>query len=235
MQAAPTAPERLAHVMKAQHYAALMLTTSLTAAGARSPQSASITSDSAPAEARSQRSTEEAVAAASDAAGDRPPDAGGQLAAPQALSNTSTAVTSAPADTAAAAAAVEFTNGLAVSDVLPSQLLDWAHWQPTAALLAALAAASGKLNNSNSSGYDTLQAPPQLSTAARGAGEAQGLGSAALQVPELLLAHLQLLAGSLRESGQHLQALPVLQLARLVATVALNSQVKNDQSSINLL
>lgn len=222
--------------MKAQHYAALMLTTSLTAAGARSPQSASITSDSAPAEARSQRSTEEAVAAASDAAGDRPPDVGGQLAAPQALSNTSTAVTSAPADTAAAAAAaVELTNGLAVSDVLPSQLLDWAHWQPTAALLVALAAASGKFNNSNSSGYDTLQPPQQLSTAARGAGEAQGLGSAALQVPELLLAHLQLLAGSLRESGQHLQALPVLQLARLVATVALDSQVKNDQSSINLL
>jgi hypothetical protein len=44
--------------------------------------------------------------------------------------------------------------------------------------------------------------------------------------PELLLSHLQLAAEGLADAGHHLAALPVLQLARLIALVAINSEVR---------
>jgi hypothetical protein len=227
LQAAPTAADRLAHVLKAQHYATLTLATSLTAAGAKRPLVVPTGNDTTPAEGALLQPTDSTVAAASGAAADGPQTVEMQHPpVPEAPSNTITSVTSALSP-AAAAAAVASAQGLITSDELPSQLLGWAHWQPTPTLLAALAAAAGTGVDSNSSKLDSAGLA-QLHATARTAGEAKGLGSCALQVPELLLAHLQLLVGSLQESGQHLLALPVLQLARLVALLALDSQVKWD-------
>jgi hypothetical protein len=232
MQAAATAPERLAHLLKAQHYAASMLTTSLTTAGAKGPQAAPSSSADSKESPAAEAELQQPAESTTDTEGSL--DADGQLAATQALSSTSPAASPAPAaPTAAAAAADEFDQGLAESDELPSQLLGWARWQPTPALLAALAAAAGRNNHSNTgrTTHDTaglVEVPtpgPNTAVAGAGAGAAQGLGSCALQVPELLLANLQLLAGSLKEVGHHVAALPMLQLARLVALVALDSLV----------
>jgi hypothetical protein len=235
MQAAPTASERLAHLLKAQRYAALILTTSLTAAGAQSPlvvpSSSSDGNETSPAAAQLQQSAAESTTDV-----ERSPFADSQLAATQLLSSTSPAASPAPAD--AGAESQPCTKELSNIDELPTQLLGWACWQPQPALLAALAAAAGKDKRSNSSGHgtatgqDTAQqqepqtaGPTAAAVASAGLCAAQGLGSCALQVPELLLSNLQLLAGSLKEAGQHLAALPVLQIARLVAQVALDSQV----------
>jgi hypothetical protein len=231
MQAAATAPERLAHLLKAQHYAASMLTTSLTTAGARSPQAVPRSSSDSKGSAAAEAELQQPAETTPDAEGSS--DADGQFATAQALSSTSPAASPAPVVAAAAAAAGEVDQGLKESDELPSQLLGWARWQPTPALLAALAAAAGRNNHSTtgSTTHDTAglvevpTAGPNTAVAGAGAGAAQGLGSCAVQVPELLLANLQLLAGSLKEAGQHVAALPVLQLARLVAQVALDSQV----------
>jgi hypothetical protein len=226
-QAAATSPERLAHLLKAQHYAALMLTTSLNAAGARSPQAVPSSSCDSKASAAAEAELQQLADITADA--EHSPDADGQLAAAHAPSSTGP---SAQPAAVAAAAAVEIAQGLAESDELPSQVLGWARWQPTPALLAALAAAAGKDSSNSDTGStkhhtEGLVAVQTagLDVAVAGAGAAQGLGSSALQVPELLLANLQLLAASLREAGQHIAALPVLQLARLVAQVALDSQV----------
>jgi hypothetical protein len=52
------------------------------------------------------------------------------------------------------------------------------------------------------------------------------LSRSTMQAPELLMAHLQVLSELLQAAGHHVAALPVLHLARLVALVPLNSQVR---------
>lgn len=48
-----------------------------------------------------------------------------------------------------------------------------------------------------------------------------------MQAPELLLANLRLLSEQLQAAGHQIEALPVLQLARLVALVSLGSEVSS--------
>jgi hypothetical protein len=62
-------------------------------------------------------------------------------------------------------------------------------------------------------------------TSSSGGAGGVALGRSAMQAPELLMAHLQELSAQLQTAGHHVAALPVLQLARLVALVTLNSQV----------
>jgi hypothetical protein len=210
-----------------------MLSTSLVAAGAQHPQvvnNSTVNScDNVPAEAELLQPVTETVNAAV-APADGPLDGDSQQTAIQDPSCTATATASTPpAALATTAAAAGASPGLMASDELPSNLLGWAHWLPTPALLNAFASSYGSATISSPTHDDTASFQQTSHKPVSAAGSAKGLGSGAVQVPELLLAHLQLLSGSLQEAGQHLMALPVLQLARLLAQVALSGQVSEWQ------
>jgi hypothetical protein len=84
-----------------------------------------------------------------------------------------------------------------------------------------LAAAAGATSTSSSSSSQGV---------ASGVGDPSGdvvLARSSMQAPELLLANLTLLSEQLQGAGRQIEALPVLQLARLVALVTLGSEVSS--------
>lgn len=161
--------------------------------------------------------------------------AGGPAASSSAGANRAAA--SQAADVAppiAAPAASTANTGLVESFELPGGLVGWAQWLPAAALTAALSAAFGKGSSKSSrsrtaSSMGAAPLPSGILTlgkeATAVAPEASSNGGSAVHVPELLLANLQLLVDGLRDAGQHVAVLPVLQLARLVALTILGNQV----------
>lgn len=129
--------------------------------------------------------------------------------------------------------------GIAKASQLPSSPLEWATWQPDAAVvekLKELAAAADVSSIQSSAG--SRSRPGSVQTGAPGSSgmhDAWGLsgaqtgvalGKSCMQAPELLLANLRVLAEQLQAAGCHVAALPVLHLARLVALVTLGSEVR---------
>jgi hypothetical protein len=208
-QVAGTASARQSHLLTAQKYATSMLTASLTAAGASSPD-----------------------AMCPSRHMDQPPDAisGGSSSATEAA-----AAQQYTLPETAAGAALEglgsgnnapTAGGLVTSLQLPRQLLGWASWLPPDSVMTAMSTAAAQQHSSST---DPAVVGSQKASGTGSAGQSSSslvLCSSAVLVPELLLAHLQVLAEQLAQSGHLLAALPVLHLARLVALVVLESQVR---------
>jgi len=132
--------------------------------------------------------------------------------------------------------------GLVQGNKLPAGMLDWAVWLPTDGLVHQLSSPVSQPCDQPAVGTACLA--PAVTSAATGRTDAHSaapLGTAAtglvaaaagavlsrscIPAPEMLLANLQVLAEQLQAAGCHAATLPVLQLARLVAVVTLNSQV----------
>lgn len=125
--------------------------------------------------------------------------------------------------------------GLVQGSTLPTGMLDWAVWLPTDSLLHQLSSpASGPCNQPAAGTACPAPAPTSAVTGRADAHSTATLGTAAagavlsrscIPAPEMLLANLQVLSEQLQAAVCHVAALPVLQLARLVAVVTLNNQV----------
>lgn len=225
LQVAAGAESRQHHLLQAQAHAEQLLTGSLLAAGAEAPPQApqdaaldavaGIATDSVPAtsscgDAAPVSGSAGAVPGIDAAAKQQPP----VPALP--LPFLTRPGTAASAATATARSAAYTSRGLAQTVQLPGCPLDYATWEPDAAIVARMqelaAAACASSSSSGSQGV------------ASGVGDVV-LSRSSMQAPELLLANLRLLSEQLQAAGRQIEALPVLQLAHLVALVTLGSDV----------
>lgn len=142
------------------------------------------------------------------------------------MSSTDTVTTQPQATAPAAANGGQQQQGASATFPNSQYQLEWARWTPDPALIAGLqgtAAAGDPSSHGQQSASAGRMAGLSGATAASSATEQLGL--IALRVPELTMANLQWLAEELQSAGRHVAALPVLQLARLIATVTMRDQV----------
>lgn len=142
-----------------------------------------------------------------------PPEAAGDLTLPTTAAAAAGQAVKAPTGTTSQTS--QYT-----SPTFPNsqQQLEWARWNATPELLAALQTALGAAMQT-----DTVQGQRRPASPAKR--RTEQLQGNRLHVPELLLANLQCLSVELQAAGQHVLALPVLQLARVVAAAVLSNQV----------
>lgn len=238
--------DRREHLLLSQACAQQLLTSSLLAAGAEAPliltgcdESAaaavetvgeSNASDSA-ADVQALQHRQQQVSAATNIKQQQQPLVVPALALPSrpATASTGSAGSTCRSGVSAGAASSAAPCSLCKSKQLPGSVLAWAVWLPDdtvvqqlqSAAAAAAAAASGGAKGSVANTATTAAAAVVADVAVASA----GLSRVCMHTPELLLAHLRLLAEQLQASGYAAAALPVLQLARLVALVVLGSEV----------
>lgn len=239
--------------MQAQAFSQQLLTSSLLAAGAEAARPSSAlhasTDTAGGADAgggQLSRSPSNALAAngiISNSVGTAAASAAKQqLAVPAlALSTTADAVVPGTAGTARSAATAATSRGLSKAKQLPGTLLEWATSQPDPDIvekLQGLAAAADANSTQGTAGSSSRPgslpagaSPGSAANSAWGRAGSAGalgvtLGKSSMRAPELLLASLMALCEQLRAAGRHAAALPVMQLARLVAVVTLHIEVR---------
>lgn len=251
-QVAAHVDDRQMHLLQAQGYTEQLLTVALLAAGAEAPVSTpdcpepatepSVPGSNPGAGAVGDTASVLLAAASCDAASTAVQSQ--SSSSPAAAAVPALQLPSRPATAATAASCTTRSQAhtdarcLASSLQLPADLLGWANWLPDEDLLNKLQHAwsqepPAEDSSSNGISSEPASSSPSLQTDTAAAGSCVpgatstccSLTWGSVQAPELLLVNLEVLSRQLQEAAHYAAALPVLQLARLLALVVLKDQV----------